>query len=44
VAISAEDRDSKDTKKIARVLLEKVEACLNNKFNAQSVEMEDKGL
>ena len=32
VAVSAEDRESKDTNKIARILIEKVEACRNDKF------------
>ena len=44
VAISAEDRDSKDTKQIARVLIDKVEACRNNKFTASNIESEDHGL
>ena len=34
VAVSAEDRDSKDTNMIARVLIEKVEACRTDKFTA----------
>ena len=34
MAVSAEDRDSKDTNMIARVLIEKVEACRMDKFTA----------
>ena len=33
VAVTVEDRDSKDTNAIARVLLEKVEACRGDKFS-----------
>lgn len=34
VAISAEDRDKKDTNALARVIIEKIEACRTDKFTA----------
>lgn len=38
VAISAEDRDTKDTSAIAHILIEKVEACRSEKFTSSSIE------
>ena len=44
VAISAEDRDKKDTNGIARVLIEKVESCRNDKFSSSSLDSDNQDL